>query len=119
MAITELPRGAAAVALDGVTKIYGRGEGAVPEVIFADEPTGALDTRSARDLLAMLRAATDRDRRTVVIVTHDPVAVGIAVTLISLAGAGSDPNGGPLVIPWGQAARPRRRHRARPDRHPR
>jgi putative ABC transport system permease protein len=32
------------------------------------------------------------------------IAVGIAVALTSLAGAGSDPNGGPLVVPWGQAS---------------
>ncbi|HEY4024437.1 MAG TPA: ABC transporter ATP-binding protein [Pseudonocardiaceae bacterium] len=44
-----------------------------PKVLFADEPTGALDTASARDILAILRevAATGR---TVVLVTHDPVA---------------------------------------------
>ena len=40
-----------------------------PDVIFADEPTGALDTRSAHEVLAILRAATDRDGRTLVMVT--------------------------------------------------
>jgi putative ABC transport system ATP-binding protein len=56
-----------------------------PEVIFADEPTGALDTRSARDVLAMLRDATDRDRRTLVMVTHDPVAAAVADRVVFLA----------------------------------
>ena len=56
-----------------------------PEVIFADEPTGALDTRSARDVLAMLRDATDRDGRTLVMVTHDPVAAAVADRVLFLA----------------------------------
>jgi putative ABC transport system ATP-binding protein len=56
-----------------------------PEVIFADEPTGALDSHSARDVLALLREATDRDRRTVVMVTHDPVAAAIADRVVFLA----------------------------------
>jgi putative ABC transport system ATP-binding protein len=55
-----------------------------PEVIFADEPTGALDSRSARDVLALLREATDRDGRTVVMVTHDPVAAAIADLVVFL-----------------------------------
>jgi putative ABC transport system ATP-binding protein len=56
-----------------------------PDVIFADEPTGALDRRSARDVLALLRAATDHDGRTVVMVTHDPVAAAIADRVLFLA----------------------------------
>jgi putative ABC transport system ATP-binding protein len=56
-----------------------------PEVIFADEPTGALDSRSARDVLALLREATDRDGRTVVMVTHDPVAAAVADRVVFLA----------------------------------
>ena len=43
-----------------------------PEVVFADEPTGALDTRTGRDVLALLRDTVDEDGRTVVMVTHDP-----------------------------------------------
>jgi putative ABC transport system ATP-binding protein len=58
---------------------------AEPEVIFADEPTGALDTSSARDVLVMLRDATDRDGRTLVMVTHDPVAAAIADRVVFLA----------------------------------
>jgi putative ABC transport system ATP-binding protein len=56
-----------------------------PEVIFADEPTGALDSRSAHDVLAMLRDATDRDGRTVIVVTHDPVAAAVADRVVFLA----------------------------------
>jgi putative ABC transport system ATP-binding protein len=56
-----------------------------PEVIFADEPTGALDTRSARDVLAMLRDAADREGRTLIMVTHDPVAAAVADRVVFLA----------------------------------
>jgi putative ABC transport system ATP-binding protein len=55
-----------------------------PEVIFADEPTGALDTRTARDVLAMLRDATDRGR-TLIMATHDPVAASVADRVVFLA----------------------------------
>jgi len=56
-----------------------------PDVVFADEPTGALDTRTGRDVLALLRAIVDEDRRTVVMVTHDPVAAAYADQVIVLA----------------------------------
>jgi putative ABC transport system ATP-binding protein len=58
---------------------------AEPEVIFADEPTGALDTASARDVLKLLRDVTDRDGRTLVMVTHDPVAAAVADRVVFLA----------------------------------
>ncbi|MEF3113123.1 ABC transporter ATP-binding protein [Streptomyces chrestomyceticus] len=45
-----------------------------PAVIFADEPTGALDPVTASDVLTLLRGAVDRAGHTVVMVTHDPVA---------------------------------------------
>ncbi|HEX4224692.1 MAG TPA: ABC transporter ATP-binding protein [Pseudonocardiaceae bacterium] len=44
-----------------------------PKVLFADEPTGALDTTSAREILTLLRAVAAQGR-TVVLVTHDPMA---------------------------------------------
>ncbi|HET6871038.1 MAG TPA: ABC transporter ATP-binding protein, partial [Solirubrobacteraceae bacterium] len=56
-----------------------------PDVIFADEPTGALDSRSARQVLGILREATDRDGRTIVMVTHDPVAAAVADRVLFLA----------------------------------
>jgi putative ABC transport system ATP-binding protein len=56
-----------------------------PEVVFADEPTGALDTRSGRAVLALLREVVDEDGHTVVMVTHDPTAAAHADRVILLA----------------------------------
>jgi putative ABC transport system ATP-binding protein len=56
-----------------------------PEVIFADEPTGALDRRTAHEVLDMLRRASDQDGRTLVMVTHDPVAAAVADRVVFLA----------------------------------
>jgi putative ABC transport system ATP-binding protein len=57
-----------------------------PEVIFADEPTGALDTTTAREVLDLLRHSVDRLGATVVMVTHDPVAASFADRVLFLAG---------------------------------
>ena len=56
-----------------------------PDVIFADEPTGALDTETAAEVLALLRAVVDDYRLTVVMVTHDPVAASYADRVLVLA----------------------------------
>ena len=56
-----------------------------PEVVFADEPTGALDRRTGRGVLALLREVVDVDGHTVVMVTHDPVAAAQADRVIMLA----------------------------------
>jgi putative ABC transport system ATP-binding protein len=56
-----------------------------PEIVFADEPTGALDTRTGRDVLALLREIVDKDGHTVVTVTHDPVAAAYADQVMLLA----------------------------------
>ena len=56
-----------------------------PAVIFADEPTGALDMRSARDVLTLLRAVVHEQGGTVVMVTHDPVAAAHADSVLFLA----------------------------------
>ncbi|WP_037836774.1 ABC transporter ATP-binding protein [Streptomyces sp. NRRL F-5650] len=56
-----------------------------PRVIFADEPTGALDTRSARQVLLLLQEAVRVHGRTVVMVTHDPVAASYADSVVFLA----------------------------------
>jgi putative ABC transport system ATP-binding protein len=56
-----------------------------PEVVFADEPTGALDTRTGRGVLALLREVVDVDGHTVVMVTHDPTAAAHADRVILLA----------------------------------
>ena len=56
-----------------------------PDVVFADEPTGALDSRAGREVLAVLRGVVDDDGRTVVMVTHDPAAAAYADQVIVLA----------------------------------
>lgn len=56
-----------------------------PAVIFADEPTGALDLRSAQEVLGLLRAVVHQFGRTVVMVTHDPMAAAFADSVLFLA----------------------------------
>jgi putative ABC transport system ATP-binding protein len=56
-----------------------------PTVLFADEPTGNLDTRTGAEVLALLRGAVDDYRQTVVMVTHDARAATIADRIIFLA----------------------------------
>lgn len=56
-----------------------------PEVVFGDEPTGALDTMTARDVLTLLRETVDGMGQTVVMVTHDPVAASYADRVLFLA----------------------------------
>ena len=56
-----------------------------PEVMFADEPTGALDTRTGRQVLTLLRNIVDYFNQTVLMVTHDPVAASFADRVIFLA----------------------------------
>ncbi|ROQ68947.1 putative ABC transport system ATP-binding protein [Streptomyces sp. 840.1] len=56
-----------------------------PDVIFADEPTGALDTTTAAEILQLLRHAVDTLGATVVMVTHDPAAAAYADNVLFLA----------------------------------
>ena len=56
-----------------------------PEVVFADEPTGNLDSRSGAEVLSFLRRSVDETKQTVVMVTHDPVAAGHADRVVFLA----------------------------------
>ena len=56
-----------------------------PAVVFADEPTGALDRRSGGAVLDLLREAVDRFGQTLVMVTHDPVAAARADRVVFLA----------------------------------
>ncbi|MFK8849186.1 MULTISPECIES: ABC transporter ATP-binding protein [Streptomyces] len=56
-----------------------------PEIIFADEPTGNLDSRSGAEVLGFLRESVRAMQQTVVMVTHDPVAAAYADRVIFLA----------------------------------
>jgi putative ABC transport system ATP-binding protein len=56
-----------------------------PEVIFADEPTGALDLATGREVLGLLREAVDSTGTAVVMVTHDPAAAAWADRVLFLA----------------------------------
>jgi putative ABC transport system ATP-binding protein len=56
-----------------------------PSVLFADEPTGALDLTTSREVLALLRRAVDARGQTVVMVTHDPTVAAIADRVLFLA----------------------------------
>jgi putative ABC transport system ATP-binding protein len=63
----------------------GRALIARPELVFADEPTGNLDSRAGAALLTFLRDATRRLGQTIVMVTHDPVAAAYADRVVFLA----------------------------------
>jgi putative ABC transport system ATP-binding protein len=56
-----------------------------PEIVFADEPTGNLDSRSGAEVLGLLRACVHELGQTVVMVSHDPVAAAQADRVVFLA----------------------------------
>jgi putative ABC transport system ATP-binding protein len=56
-----------------------------PHIIFADEPTGNLDSKTGHQILDFMRKAVDELGQTIVMVTHDPVAASIADRIIFLA----------------------------------
>ena len=56
-----------------------------PQVIFADEPTGMLDSASGHEVLSLLRRLADQQQATVVMVTHDPAAAARADRVLFLA----------------------------------
>jgi putative ABC transport system ATP-binding protein len=56
-----------------------------PEIVFADEPTGNLDSRAGAEVLGFLRDSADTHGQTVVMVTHDPTAASYAHRVIFLA----------------------------------
>ena len=62
-----------------------RAMAARPTVIFADEPTGNLDSRSGAELLGFLRRSVDENGQTIVMVTHDPAAASYADRILFLA----------------------------------
>ena len=56
-----------------------------PDIVFADEPTGNLDSKSGSELLAFLRTAVDDHGQTIVMVTHDAHAAAHADRIVFLA----------------------------------
>jgi len=56
-----------------------------PEVIFADEPTGNLDSRAGAEVLEFMRRAVEEMHQTIVMVTHDPIAASYAQRVVFLA----------------------------------
>jgi putative ABC transport system ATP-binding protein len=56
-----------------------------PQIIFADEPTGNLDSRSSAEILGFMRRAVREFGQTIVMVTHDPTAASYADRVVFLA----------------------------------
>jgi len=56
-----------------------------PDIVFADEPTGNLDSRSGAEVLGLLRRSVSEFGQTVVMVTHDPVAAAVTDRVVFLA----------------------------------
>ncbi len=84
-----------------------------PEVIFADEPTGNLDSRTSEEILSLIQSMAKRDNHTLVMVTHDPsvaahadrvvnILDGLIVDIVDQTGGRSAPSGS--SAPGGSAA---------------
>jgi len=56
-----------------------------PSIVFADEPTGNLDSKSGSEMLSLLRRSVDEFGQTIVMVTHDPVAAAVTDRVVFLA----------------------------------
>jgi putative ABC transport system ATP-binding protein len=56
-----------------------------PQIVVADEPTGNLDSRSSREVLALLRTASEEYDQTIAMVSHDPVAASYADRILVIA----------------------------------
>jgi putative ABC transport system ATP-binding protein len=56
-----------------------------PAVVFADEPTGNLDSSTSHEVLVLLRRAVDEQGQAIVMVTHDPGAAAVADRVVFLA----------------------------------
>jgi putative ABC transport system ATP-binding protein len=56
-----------------------------PALVFADEPTGNLDSRASAEILAFLRTSVDEFGQSIVMVTHDPSAASYADRVVFLA----------------------------------
>lgn len=55
-----------------------------PSIVLADEPTGNLDSRNSREIMALLRASNERDGQTLVVITHDEDIALAADRIISI-----------------------------------
>jgi putative ABC transport system ATP-binding protein len=55
-----------------------------PDIVFADEPTGNLDSRASAEILEFLRRSVQEFGQTIVMVTHDPVAASYAERVVFL-----------------------------------
>ena len=53
-----------------------------PSIVLADEPTGALDTKSARQLMEKLQEINQKQQRTILMVTHDPNAASFCTRIL-------------------------------------
>ncbi|MDJ1131559.1 ABC transporter ATP-binding protein [Streptomyces iconiensis] len=78
------PTGASAAGGGGAGADLARALAARPAVLFADEPTGTLDTRAGAELLALLRQAVDEEGQTVIIATREPDAASCADRVLFL-----------------------------------
>jgi len=56
-----------------------------PEIVFADEPTGNLDSRASGEILGFMKRAVEEFGQTIVMVTHDPIAASYASRVVFLA----------------------------------
>lgn len=56
-----------------------------PQIVFADEPTGNLDTRTSREVLSLLRTAASEYGQTIAMVSHDPVAASYADRILIIS----------------------------------
>jgi len=78
-----------------------------PDVVFADEPTGNLDSRSGAQVLSLLRSSVRETGQTVVMVTHDPIAASYADRVVmladgSVAGHITDPTASKVIDALGE-----------------
>ena len=67
--------------VDSVNVPQPQGHLFLPSIIFADEPTGALDSKSTLDLLKRLKYMNEEFNTTILMVTHDPVAASFQTVL--------------------------------------
>ena len=56
-----------------------------PDIIFADEPTGNLDSKTGAEILSFMKRAASEMGQTIVMVTHDPIAASYTDTVLFLA----------------------------------